>query len=181
MLQHTGSTTIRRAAAEDIPAQAALFAECLRQEPGPYTPAQVEAAIACGVGRADEAFVAGRGFVATWRGQLVGSAAWSWRDPAGSPWEAHAPPGAEAPTAMIRAVAASRSFPGVGLGRRLLNAAINDARAKGARSIALAATLGAVNFYRRAGFTAVQPLETELSPNLTLGSLLMQLDPNLSA
>lgn len=169
---------LRRALPEDVPTIAALFGDCLRREPGPYSPDQVEAALAFGVGRADAAFAKGQGFVAHWRGQLVGSAAWSWRDPAGSPWEAHAPPGAHEPIAIIRAVAASPSCPGLGLGRRLLNAAISDARAQGARSIALIATLGSVNFYRRAGFAPVRRLETELQPGVRLDALLMRLDPS---
>lgn len=176
MYQYAGTAIVRRVRREDLPSLAVLFAECLREEPGPYTPDQVEAALSFGVGRADAAFRAGRGFIAHWRNKAVGSAAWSWRDPRGSVWEAQAPPGSVAPIAMIRAVAASPCFPGKGLGRRMLDAAIHDARAAGARSIALVATLGAVNFYRRARFEPVREFDAEIAPSVSLRALLMRLN-----
>lgn len=179
MYQYVGAAVIRRVWPEDLPSLTALFAACLRGEPGPYAPDQVEAALSFGVGRADAAFQARRGFIAHWRGQPVGSAAWSWRDPRGSVWEAQAPPASAAPIAMIRAVAASPTFPGQGLGRRMLDAAIHDARAAGAKSIALVATLGSVNFYRRAGFEPVREFDTEIAPGVSLRALLMRLNSSL--
>lgn len=166
MLQQSEYPLLRTSRSEDVPGVEKLFVRSFRERPGPYAPEQVEAAIRAGIGRAPDLFAAGRGVVAEIGARLVGAAAWSTGP---HPF----PPGGASPQAApgeatLRAVCVLASAGGRGIGARLLEAVLADARAAGAVSATLLSTAGAADFYARNGFVAVERFDLAIDGQVSL-------------
>ncbi|MBV8970701.1 MAG: GNAT family N-acetyltransferase [Sphingomonadaceae bacterium] len=151
--------TLRAAVPADVPALEALIAASARAlGRGFYTDAETEAAITHVFG-VDSALVAdGSYFVAEVDGALAGCGGWSarrtlfggdrfagreddWLDPATD-------------AARIRAFFVAPAFARRGVGRAILTACEEAARAAGFRTAALMATLPGVPFYAASGYVA---------------------------
>jgi predicted N-acetyltransferase YhbS len=162
MIQQTKRLLVRRSRQGDIAAIERVFASAFRSQGHPYNAEQIEAALQAGIGRSPTEFAAGQGFVAELDNMIVGATAWSFSD--------HALPGepdVDAPKmapgeAVLRSVCVTGAAAGLGIGRRIVEAACSDAAASGARAIMLRSTAGALRFYLALGFVRVRTFETRL-------------------
>lgn len=88
------------------------------------------------------------------------------------------PIGAEWPEVRLLAVAPAAR--GGGIGRLLMQACVDRARAAGARALALHTTevmAAAIRLYRRMGFAPAPELDFEPAPGLVVRGYLLDLDP----
>jgi GNAT superfamily N-acetyltransferase len=76
--------------------------------------------------------------------------------------------------ARIRAMFVRGDWTRRGLGRAILNACVDAARAEGFTQLALMATLPGVPLYRAFGFVDVEPAELTLPDGVKLGALAME-------
>jgi GNAT superfamily N-acetyltransferase len=156
----SGALTIRSACPADIGALRALQAAAMRAlGAGYYTPAQVEAAVRYVCVPDPELIEDGTYLVAELGGRLVGCGGWSLRckayaGPAASQTDADRLDPMTEPT-HIRAMFTAPEVARQGVGRAILAAAEDAARAAGFRRARLGATLSGEAFYRRSGYAEV--------------------------
>ncbi len=170
---------VRTATLDDLEALALLQVASMRAlGAGYYSPAEVEAAVRF-VCVPDRGLIEdGTYLVAVADGALVGCGGWSLRrkayaGPADGADDAGRLDPASEPTrirAMFTAPGAARR----GIGRAILEAAEDGARAAGFFRARLGATMSGVPFYRRAGYREVEPEEALLPDGTRLAVLLME-------
>jgi GNAT superfamily N-acetyltransferase len=177
----SGAPTIRPASPADIVALRDLQRSAMRSlGAGYYTPTEVAAAVRhiCVPDRGliDD----GTYLVAELDGRLVGCGGWSLRrkayaGPAASQTDAERLDPATEPT-RIRAMFTAPDLARRGIGRAILQAAEDAARAAGFRRARLGATLSGEAFYRRSGYVEIGR-ETALLPDGTaLAVIVMEKD-----
>jgi GNAT superfamily N-acetyltransferase len=167
----SGALVIRPASPADIGALRDLQRSAMRAlGAGYYTPAQVAAAVRhiCVPDR--ELIDDGTYLVAERNGRLVGSGGWSLRrkayaGPAQRETDAEPLDPLSEPT-HIRAMFTAPDVARQGVGRAILAAAEDAARAAGFRRARLGATLSGEDFYRRSGYGEIGR-ETALLPDGT--------------
>lgn len=185
---------LRPATPDDIPALNALIERSARQlSVGYYTPAEIEAAVRHVFG-VDTALVRdGTYFVVYDDGVLAGCGGWSHRrtlyggdqrpvDGAGT--DAPSPPTAAVgdqlqpgiDPAKVRAFFVAPEHARRGIGRFLLDACLDAARAAGFTRAELMATLPGVPFYAALGFTTVREVTDRVPDGTVLRFVLMQRD-----
>jgi GNAT superfamily N-acetyltransferase len=153
---------IRVATAEDADALAALMARAIAElQRGFLTPAQI-AASATMMGLDRQLIADGSYFLATIDGQLAGGGGWSRR---ATLYGGSQSPGRDArlldpatEPARIRAMYTEPGFARRGVGRAILAACEDAARAAGFRRAELMATLSGEPLYRAAGFEAIEAI-----------------------
>jgi GNAT superfamily N-acetyltransferase len=156
----SGALVIRQACPADIGALRALQAAAMRAlGAGYYTPAQVEAAVRYVCVPDPELIEDGTYLVAELDGRLVGCGGWSLRckayaGPAAGQTDADRLDPVTEPT-RIRAMFTAPDVARRGVGRAILAAAEDAARAAGFRRARLGATLSGEAFYRRSGYVEV--------------------------
>jgi GNAT superfamily N-acetyltransferase len=181
--------TLRPATQDDIPALNALIERSARAlSVGFYTPTEIEAAIRYVFG-VDTTLVLDRSYFVVHDGDaLAGCGGWSRRrtasvDTAATPAGADdlLRPGEDA--ARVRAFFVSPDHARRGVGRFLLVACANAARAAGFTRLELMATLPGVPFYAALGFTTVREVLDRLPDGTPLRFVHMEreLDPSLPA
>ena len=158
---------IRLATLADEAVIATLIAESSRTLLRPfYSDAQIEAALqgTFGVDRSlieDDTY-----FVAEDGGRIVGCGGWGKRARVfgASGDESAAPPLLDPATepARIRAFFIHPDYARLGLGGRILARCEEVARAEGFRAATLMATLGGLEFYRRAGYADEEPVQYDM-------------------
>ena len=137
-----------------------------------YTSRQIEAALLGAFGVDTQLIADGTYFVAESAGRIVGCGGWSRRRTLfGSSARAERDdieldPRTE--PARIRAFFVDPEFARQGIGRALLERCEAEARAHGFSRLELMATIGGVPLYRAFGYTARQPVQYELDPDLTI-------------
>jgi GNAT superfamily N-acetyltransferase len=164
---------IRRATAGDVAALNALIARSGRElSRGYYTDAEIESALRYVFGVDSALIHDGTYFVVEDGGTLLGCGGWSRRRtlyggdqrPVGA--DELLDPARDA--ARIRAFFVAPEAARRGVGRVLLAACVDAARAAGFRSLELMATLPGVPFYRAQGFVDVEPVADTLPDGVVL-------------
>jgi GNAT superfamily N-acetyltransferase len=154
---------VRLATTDDVPAIAALIPMSARElSRGFYTDAQTEAAIRHIFGPDTRLISDGTYFAAEEDGSLIGCGGWSKRrtlyggDQMKTAEDPLLDPRVDA--ARIRAFFVHPAFARRGVGRAILDACLDAARAARFRRVELAATLPGVPFYRAFGFVERESL-----------------------
>lgn len=173
--------TVRLATAADIPALAALIPASARAlSEGFYTSAQIEAAITYVFGVNQQLIDDGTYFVVEDEGEIAACGGWSFRQTLYGgdqrPVDAGAGPGAasQRPAAKIRAFFVGPGRGRKGLGRLLMSACEDAARAAGFTRLELMSTMPGVPFYRRLGFRDVEPVQDTLPDGTVLAFVRME-------
>jgi len=164
---------IRLAALADQAAIAALIAESSRALLLPfYSQAQIEAALQGTFGVDRSLIEDGTYFVAEEGGRMVGCGGWGKRARVfGASGDEAAPPAELDPAtepARIRAFFIHPDYARHGLGWRILARCEDEARARGFRAATLMATLGGLEFYRRAGYADEEPVRYDMGGGVTI-------------
>ncbi|MCC6930192.1 MAG: GNAT family N-acetyltransferase [Gemmatimonadaceae bacterium] len=185
--------TLRPATPDDIPALSALIERSARElSVGYYSPAEIEAAVRYVFG-IDTALVRdGTYFVVHADGALAGCGGWSFRrtlyggdqrpvDTADDAVSRPASPGGDqlqpgVDPAKIRAFFVAPEQARRGVGRFLLDACLDAARAAGFTRAELMATLPGVPFYAALGFAPVREVSDRVPDGTVLRFVLMQRD-----
>ena len=170
---------VRLATAADLPAIAALIPISARAlSRGFYTEAQTEAAIRHVFGPDTRLVADGTYFVAEEESALSGCGGWSKRrtlyggDQMKSADDPLLDPRTDA--ARIRAFFVHPGFARRGVGRAILEACLDAARAAGFRRVELASTLPGVPFYRAFGFEEREALEAPMPVGFGLPVIRME-------
>jgi N-acetylglutamate synthase-like GNAT family acetyltransferase len=159
--------TLRRATVADTDAIARLIAESSRSLLLPYySAAQIEAALGGTFGVDRSLIEDGTYFVAEEDGRLAGCGGWGKRARVfgASGGEAEPPAALDPATepARIRAFFVAPEYARRGVGRLILARCEAEARAHGFRAATLMATLGGIDFYRRAGYMDEAPVRHDM-------------------
>ena len=170
---------LRKANLDDREAVEHLIAESARGlSRQDYSDSQIEAAIASVFGVDTDLIVDQTYFVAESSGVLIGCGGWSKRktlfggDQFASRDSGELDPKSEA--AKIRAFFVHPEFARKGIGRAILLACENEARAYGFRSVELMATLPGIPLYKACGYVGDQTVALELCDGVRLGLLPMR-------
>jgi len=99
-------------------------------------------------------------------GEIIGAGGWTRERPGSGEIEAG--------TGHIRHFATHPDWTGQGVGRALIDQAVNEAEAAGIRRFECYASLNAVDFYSRLGFVEVRPIEIPMGSDLVMPSLVME-------
>lgn len=171
--------TPRLATIGDLPALVELIPASARVlSRGFYTEAQTEAAIRYIFGPDTRLIADGTYYVVEEDGILAGCGGWSRRrtlyggDQTKSGEEALLDPATEA--AKIRAFFVHPDYARKGVGRAIVDACLDAARAAGFRRIELASTLPGVPFYRALGFDECEPMEAPMPDGTALPIIRME-------
>jgi GNAT superfamily N-acetyltransferase len=175
----SGSLVIRAASPADVDPLRNVQAAAMRAlGAGHYTPAEIEAAVrhVCVPDR--ELIADGTYLVAELDGRLVGCGGWSLRrkpyaGPAASQADSDPLDPATEPT-HIRAMFTAPDAARQGIGRAILAAAEDAARAAGFRRARLGAMLSGEAFYRRAGYVEIGRDMVPLPDGTALAVILME-------
>jgi GNAT superfamily N-acetyltransferase len=165
----SGALVVRRARSADIGALRELQRSAMRSlGAGYYSPAQVAAAVRYVCVPDPELIEDGTYLVAELDGRLVGCGGWSLRrkayaGPADNQTDGERLDPATEPT-RIRAMFTAPEMARRGVGRAILKAAEDAARAAGFRRARLGATLSGEHFYRSSGYVEIGR-ETALLPD----------------
>ena len=159
--------TLRHATVADSDAIATLIAVSSRTLLRPfYTEAQIEAALGGTFGVDRSLIEDGTYFVAAEGGRIAGCGGWGKRARVfgASAGEAEPPPELDPVTepARIRAFFIHPDYARRGIGRLILARCEDEARAQGFRAATLMATLGGLEFYRRAGYADEDPVRYDM-------------------
>jgi GNAT superfamily N-acetyltransferase len=145
-----------------------------------YSDSQIEAAIASVFGVDTNLLVDQTYFVAESSGMLIGCGGWSKRKTLfGGDQFVNRDPGELDPkseAAKIRAFFVHPKFARKGIGRAILLACENEARAAGFRSVELMSTLPGIPFYETCGYQRDERVEIELAIGVRLELLPMRKD-----
>jgi GNAT superfamily N-acetyltransferase len=164
---------IRLAAPADLPALRTLIPASVRAlGAGYYSPEQIESSLRHVFGPDTQLIADGTYLVAEAAGRVIGCGGWSRRRtlyggdqrPVGA--DELLDPARDA--ARIRAFFVAPEAARRGVGRVLLAACVDAARAAGFRSLELMATLPGVPFYRAQGFVDVEPVADTLPDGVVL-------------
>jgi GNAT superfamily N-acetyltransferase len=172
---------IRPATPADIDPLRELQATAMRTlGAGYYTPAEVEAAVRYVCVPDPELIEGGTYLVAERDGRLVGCGGWSLRrkayaGPAESRTDAEPLDPRTEPT-RIRAMFTAPDVARQGVGRAILAAAENAARAAGFSRARLGATLSGETFYRRSGYLEIGRETASLPDGTAIAVVLMEKD-----
>jgi GNAT superfamily N-acetyltransferase len=172
---------IRPAIPADIDPLRKLQATAMRTlGAGYYTPAEVEAAVRYVCVPDRELIEGGTYLVAERDGRLVGCGGWSLRrkayaGPAASQTDAEPLDPRTEPT-RIRAMFTAPDVARQGVGRAILAAAENAARAAGFSRARLGATLSGETFYRRSGYLEIGRETASLPDGTAIAVVLMEKD-----
>ena len=169
---------LRLATVDDADAIAALIAISARTLLRPfYSAAQIEAALGGTFGVDRSLIDDGTYFVAEEDGRIVGCGGWGRRARVfGASAGETAPPrelDPEREPARIRAFFIHPDHARQGLGRVILARCEDEARAHGFRAATLMATLGGVEFYRRAGYADEEPVRHDMGNGVHVDFLRM--------
>jgi len=161
------SLTIRRATADDADSIAKLIAESSRSLLLPYySAAQIEAALAGTFGVDRSLIEDGTYFVAEEDGRFAGCGGWGKRarvfGASGGETEPPAELDPATEPARIRAFFIHPDHARRGIGRLILARCEDEACARGFRTATLMATLGGLEFYRRAGYANEEPVRYDM-------------------
>jgi GNAT superfamily N-acetyltransferase len=172
-VEATKAVSIRLATERDIPAIAGLIPESARALLRSwYSEAQLEAAIGTAFGVDHSLIEDGTYFVGESTGQIVGCGGWGLRARVFGASGADDGPIREldpkTEPARIRAFFIHPSWARRGIGRLILTRCEDEARARGFRAVTLMATLGGVDFYRRAGYEEEDPVRHDLGRGMTI-------------
>ncbi len=156
-MSNSESLRLQLATEADADTIKALMARAIRELQGDYlTPEQVEASQA-GMGL-DRQLIADQSYFTVWDGsQLVGCGGWSFRatlyggDHSAGRDIRMLDPATE--RARIRAMYTHPEWVNRGIGRMILTASENAAKAAGFRSLEMAATMAGKPFYAKCGYT----------------------------
>jgi GNAT superfamily N-acetyltransferase len=177
----SGDLVIRPASSADIGALRDLQRSAMRSlGAGYYSPAQVAAAVRY-VCVPDRGLIDdGTYLVAELDGRLVGCGGWSVRrkayaGPADSETDAERLDPVSEPT-RIRAMFTAPDVARHGVGRAILAAAEDAARAAGFRRARLGATLSGEHFYRRSGYVEIGRQMAPLPDGTTIEVIVMEKD-----
>jgi GNAT superfamily N-acetyltransferase len=99
-------------------------------------------------------------------GQLAGCGGWTMERPGDEM--------VEDGEAHIRHFATHPGWTRKGIGAALLSRCIEEARARGVKTLSCYSTLAAENFYRASGFETIKPFRITLRPGVEFPSLLMR-------
>lgn len=174
-----GLPDLRLATSADEAAIDALMKTSIRDLfPGYYDPTQTESSVRY-IGVVDRTLIDdGTYFVAAIDGQLVACGGWSRRDRlyAGSGDLASDARLLDPTTepARVRAMFVRSDWTRRGLGRRILVASEDAARAEGFRTLALMATLPGLPLYESYGFRVLERVELRLPDGVTVGAASME-------
>lgn len=152
-----------------------------------YSESQIEAAIASVFGVDTNLIIDQTYFVAESSGMLIGCGGWSKRKTLfGGDQFANRDPGELDPkseAAKIRAFFVHPAHARKGIGRAILLACENEARAYGFRSVELMSTLPGIPLYKACGYQGDQSFEIELCDGVRLELLRMRkgLEPHVAA
>src|SRR6267142_351782 len=171
--------TIRKANLDDCEAIERLIMEsALNLSREDYSEQQIEAAILTVFGVDTDLILDGTYFVAESPGMLIGCGGWSKRKTLfGGDQFANRDPGELDPkseAAKIRAFFVHPAHARKGIGRAILLACENEARAYGFRSVELMSTLPGIPLYKACGYQGDQSLEIELRDGVRLELLRMR-------
>ncbi|MBI1808568.1 MAG: GNAT family N-acetyltransferase [Gemmatimonadetes bacterium] len=152
--------TLRTATADDIPALNALIERSARAlSVGFYTPVEIDAAVRYVFGVDSRLVADGTYFVVEDDGAIVGCGGWSWRRTLYGgdqrPMDARDAADPAVEPAKVRAFFVAPERARRGIGRQLLTACFDAARAAGFRRVELMATLPGVPLYAAAGFMEI--------------------------
>ncbi len=164
------TTTLRRASIADLSAVDRLLGRSYpRLLAADYPPSALVLAVPRFARAQPELLASGRYFVAEdGRGRVLAAGGWSWRSPAGGS-------AAEA-SGHVRHVATDPDAARQGMGRRVMERVIEDARAAGVARLDCLSTRTAVPFYRALGFRALHPQELPLGAGIGFPVMRMALD-----
>lgn len=170
---------IRKAVLEDRAALGELIAESARGlGRAEYSGAQIEAALGGVFGVDTSLILDGTYFVAESPGGLAGCGGWSRRRTLfGGDRFAERDSGELDPRtepAKIRAFFVHPAHARKGIGRAILAACENEAKAQGFQSVELMATLPGVKLYEACGYEAGASVEYELAEGLSIGLVPMR-------
>lgn len=159
--------TLRRALPGDVPALQALIARSGRELSAPfYTPEQAEAVTRHVFGVDSQLVEDGTYFVIEAPGEAVACGGWSKRRTLFGGDQAKTGPDPlldpEAEPARIRAFFVAPAMARRGLGRQLMTACIDEARAAGFRALELVSTLPGEPLYLASGFTVTERFDLDL-------------------
>lgn len=173
--------SIRRATLEDVPALKELIPRSARElSRGFYTPEETESAILHVFGPDSRLIADGTYFVAEVDGRLAGCGGWSRRrtlyggDQTKTGEEPLLDPATE--PAKVRAFFVHPDFARRGIGSRILEECVENARAAGFRRLELAATLPGVPLYAARGFLERERLDVPMPDGRTLPIVRMERD-----
>jgi len=163
---------LRLATAEDEDAIASLIAESSRSLLLPfYSAAQIEAALGGTFGVDRSLIEDGTYFVAEDGAHIAGCGGWGKRARVfGASGDEAPPPMLDPATepARIRAFFIHPDFARRGIGGMILARCEDEARAQGFRAATLMATLGGLEFYRRAGYGDEEPVRYDMGEGVTI-------------
>jgi GNAT superfamily N-acetyltransferase len=170
---------IRKANLNDHQAIQYLIVDSARNlSRGDYSEQQIEAALSSVFGVDTDLILDGTYFVADCSGILVGCGGWSKRrtlfggDHFASRDSSELDPNLEA--AKIRAFFVHPAYARKGIGRGILEACENEARAYGFRSLELMATLPGLKLYRACGYEGDEQVEYEIGGGVRIAFVPMR-------
>ena len=162
------SFTLRQASADDEMAVTALLQASYGQlMPSAYGEAHAAALLPVIARAKPELLASGTYYLAvTPEQKVVGSGGWTRERPGSGE--------VEAGSGHIRHVATHPEWTGLGIGRALIDRAVDEARGQDVWRFECYASLNAVDFYARLGFVDIRPIDIPMGPDLTMPSLVME-------
>lgn len=176
----SGTASLRRATAADIPAIGALIEASVRGlGPPHYDARQVESSLAHLFGVDTAMIEDGTYLVIEEEGEIVACGGWSRRRTAfggdrATPWRDAALRDPATDAAVLRAFFVHPDHTRKGLGRHLVEAGEEAARAAGYARFELVSTLPGLPLYRTLGYREVEPLDVELPDGVIIETVRME-------
>ena len=172
----TVTFSIRKARLSDLSAVDLLLQRSFpRLLSGDYPPSVIVLALPIIARARPELLASGRYYLAIGeRGQVLGAGGWS----AAAPGPSHQPEGkpTDAGLGHVRHVATDPSAVRQGVGRRVMEAVFEAARAEGIVAMDCLSTRTAVPFYASVGFRVVAPVDVPLRPGIVFPAIRMTRD-----
>ena len=160
---------LRLATAQDQPAVDGLLARSYPQLLAPfYAPDLLQAALPIITRARTELLTSGSYWLVLSGARVVGAGGWTQGDPSGALQEAN--------TGHVRHVATDPDYLRLGIGRALMGAVMDNARAAGMIRLSCLSTLAATPFYQAMGFAVQSSEAVMLSGSVTFPSVRMLCD-----